>query len=1071
VNSNTLISPDGSRAPIRVGEPAWYAWLEAATTFAFMGSAGSFTARKERGGRAGQYWKAYRTRAGQLRRAYLGKSADLTLDRLNDVAAELTRPDVARTLGASVAPAPIATSTPVTPRGSLLMTKLFPPPARPNLVARPHLIRRLQVGFQAKLTLIAAPPGFGKTTLLAQGLGGGVAWANSQSSTPNSYLVAWVSLDSADTDPVRFWSHVIAALDRLSPGVSAPALAALQSPQPPPMIVLLTDLLNALSALPGSALLVLDDYHVITTQPIHDALVFLLDHLPSQLHLVIASRTDPPLPLALLRARGELTELRAADLRFSVDEATIFLTQVMALPLSSPDVATLEGRTEGWIAGLQLAALAMRNHTDLAGFITAFAGSNRFVVDYLAAEVLDRLPAELQRFVLDTAILDRMCGPLCDYVTEIENEKLKINVDGSQKSQFILEELERMNLFLVPLDDARQWYRYHHLFAEVARGRLYSSTSGATVATLHRRASAWYEQAGFVAEAVQHALAAEDWERAADLIEQSGYVGIVRGQIRTVLSWLKGLPDALIRTRPWLCILHAFTLLFTNDQTAAAARLQAAEQRIQAAHAPNQDRTMLGHLFTLRGAIFHFSGDLPGCVTYAQQALELLPETETLSRPLALVLAAHAYRVGGDVTPAAEHLAAAVAEPVRAAGSLLAYLGALLNLAELQVAQGRLHQAAASFRQSAQVALGSGGLHMLVGSPAYYFGMGDLLREWNDLDAAERHVKEGMDLVRGALAVHADVAALGYITQAQLLQARGDGASAIATLEAFADLARQRNFAVAVATHAAAAQARIALRQGDLATAAGWADGYAESRLEKEALTTTSRQSMLNAQFSLLTFSPMYLCEFEDLTLVRMMIALGQNDPDSPHIRDALGMLELLLQAAEAGKRTSSVIEICILQAHALQACGAREQALAALRRALTLAASEGYVRVFVDEGSPMAELLRDAHACGIAPSYIERLLAAFPTAEGRGLRTESAEPNHSVLNPQSSALIEPLTGRELEVLRLIADGASNRVIAEQLVITVGTVKRHINNLFDKLGVRSRTQAIRAARVLRLLEH
>jgi LuxR family maltose regulon positive regulatory protein len=438
--------------------------------------------------------------------------------------------------------------------------------------------------------------------------------------------------------------------------------------------------------------------------------------------------------------------------------------------------------------------------------------------------------------------------------------------------------------------------------------------------------------------------------------------------------------------------------------------------------------------------------------------------------------------VSGNVTPVAEHLAAAVAEPVHAAGNLLAYLGALLNLAELQVAQGQLRQAAVSFRKSAQVALSSGGLHILVGSPAYYFGMGDLLREWNDLDAAERHVAEGMDLVRGALTVHADVAALGYITQARLQQARGDGAGAIATLVAFADLARQRNFAAAVAMRAAAAGARIALAHGDLTTAASWADSYAEFRMKKEALRTTSDQTILIAHFSLLTFSPMYLFEFEDLTLIRVMIAQGQSDPDSPHIRGALGMLEQLMQAAEAGGRTSSAIEICVLQARALQACRAREQALAALGRALRLAAPEGYVRIFADEGAPMAQLLQDAYTHGVAQDYVVELLRAFPLSgkvarpalsgaegwQGDTMTNDLVTP--SPAHPFTPSPVEPLTARELEVLRLIADGASNHAIAEQLVITVGTVKRHINNLFGKLGVQSRTQAIRMARAIHLLE-
>jgi LuxR family maltose regulon positive regulatory protein len=948
------------------------------------------------------------------------------------------------------------------PSPYILATKLFVPPLRSNVVARPRLIEQLQAGAHGRLTLLSAPAGFGKTTLLSAWLAERQkAKGKRQKEDDNSDAallpftfdllplnVAWVSLDAGDADPVQFWIYVVTALDQLYPRAGTAALAALQSPQPPPIEALLTPLLNALSTMPHEAVLILDDYHVIAAPPIHQALSFLIERLPPRLHLVIATRSDPPLPLMRLRARGELTELRATDLRFSVEEAAAFLMDSMGLPLTTHDVAALETRTEGWIAGLQLAALAMRDRTNLTAFINAFTGSNRFVMDYLATEVLERLPSHLQSFVFQTAILDRLCGPLCDAVvdfglgSDMQNPKPAI-----QNAQMLLEELDRTNLFIVPLDDERKWYRYHHLFAEVAQGRLLASAGAIAAATLHRRASAWYEDAGFVAEAVQHALAAHDWERAARVIEHGGYVGIVRGQLQTVRGWLNTLPDDLVRSRAWLCILHAITLLFTNQLEDAESRLQAAERCMQVDTSAEQPQIMRGHVATIRGAIVHFSGNLAESVTLAARALELLPETEVLSRPLALVLAAHAYRVSGDVTPTTERVAMASIEPVRASGNLLAYLGALLNIAELQVVQGRLHQAAANYREAAHVALGSGGLQVLVGSPAYSFGMADLLRERNDLAGAEQHMAQGMELMQGALTVHADVAALGYLTRARLQQAGGDYAGAQATLATFADLARQRQFDDLVLARGLAAQAQLALVCGNLPAAIQW---------------MIDRGIQASDDLS-------YVREGEYLTLARVLIARGRSDPAGGYMRDALRLLERLRQSAEAGGRMGVAIETRILQALVLDAQGDRHVALTMLAEALALAAPVGYVRLFADEGAPMAELLREAHKRGITSDYAASLLATFGEVkiENEELRSGAAQA-HSQCSMLNAQLPEPLTAREREVLRLVADGASNGEIADQLVITVGTVKRHINNLFGKLGVQSRTQAVRAARDLHL---
>jgi LuxR family transcriptional regulator, maltose regulon positive regulatory protein len=876
---------------------------------------------------------------------------------------------------------------PAAPARALLTTKLYVPPARPNLVVRPRLIERLQAGLRGKLTLLVAPAGFGKTTLLSE-------WIASQTQAPLSVVssplsiaqrhdprttdhgprtirVAWVSLDTGDNDPTRFWSYVCAALEALMPGVAASALALLQSPQPPPAETLLPGLLNALSARATDCVLVLDDYHVIDVPAIHAALSFLLSHVPPHLHLVLASRADPPLPLSRLRARGELSELRAADLRFTAAEAASFLTEVMGLPLSPEEVAALERRTEGWVAGLQLAALAMRERRDLAGFISAFTGSNRFVGEYLAEEVFARQPAHIQAFLLQTAILSRMCGPLCDAVMlgGAGGAPAPQPAAGDDSfSQVLLECLERANLFVVPLDDERCWYRYHHLFGQMLHEQLVHGATREAVATLHRRASAWYEVQGLIAEAVQHALAAQDWEPTARLIEEHGLRLMLRGQVHTGLGWLDALPEAFIQMHPLLCIVHAIGLMLTNQFEAAEARLQDAERSLTHDTPDELVQVVRGSVAGVRGRILYLTGDLARAIGSLQQALALLPETTTsvaagitsaIARAAWAVYIATAYKVTGDVAEASEQRAAEAIGPVRALDHKMATLNGYTSLAYLQVLQGRLHTAAATYAEVERLVPGQDALQALSGSPSYYVGMGDLWREWNDLDVAADYLARGMDLIQGTLATEADVIMLGYLTLARVQQAQGNSAAALAMLDAFMQLARERKLFPLLIEQAAVLRARLQLMQGDLPAAMRWAD---RSGLSPDDEISFPREA-------------------GQLTLARVRIVAGR-------AQAVLPLLSRLLADAESKARMHSAIEILTLQVLAYAALGDRLRALTTLERALALAEPEGYVRIFVDEGAPLAALLRELRADGAMPAYIDKLLAAFPD-EGRTTNDE----------------------------------------------------------------------------------
>src|SRR2546423_5592951 len=719
------------------------------------------------------------------------------------------------------------------------------------------------------------------------------------------------------------------------------------------------------------------------------------------MRFIIATRIDPLLPLARLRVRGALTEVRANDLRFTSEEAAAFLTEVMGLPLSSEHIAALEALTEGWIAGLHLAALSMQGRDDFSGFIAAFSGSNRYVGDYLIEEVLQRQPEGVQQFLLHTCILDHLNSSLCDAVR------------GRDDSQAMLEHLERANLFLIPLDDERQWYRYHHLFAEVLRHRL-QKMHPTLAPQLHHRASAWYEQHELFIEAVQHALAAPNSERAALLIEQIGLSMALRGQVHMVLKWLNALPDALVRARPRLCLSHAVMLMLTNQLEAAETRLHDVEQGVQANMPNDQVRVIRGQIAVTRANLVRSSGDLAHAVALVRHALELLPETDRF-RPPALVGVAHSYLLSGDVPPAADQQAVAVVASLRTSDDLFAFLQGITGLARLQGLQGQLRRAAATYGEAVRVLPGQGGLRSLVGSPAYYFGLGDLLREWNELDVAERYLSDGMDLVRGTLTVFADEVTLGYITLARLQQARGEYNQAFATLDTFTQLARQRHFVPHLVSHGAAVRAQIELAQGKLAAAVHWAD--------------TSDLS-INDDLS-------YPREREYLTLARVRIAQGRGmevprqaqgtappyrarpkgvevfprhrgAPMDPFLQDALVLLDRLLQDAEAKARIHSVIEILVLCALARDAHGDTKSALTLLERALVLAEPGGYIRLFLDEGPLLLFLLSQLQATHHSTaSYLQMLLATAAPPESKRTTEPLPAPAHTKpLQP----LVDPLS-------------------------------------------------------------
>ncbi len=902
----------------------------------------------------------------------------------------------------------------------ILATKLYLPRPRPNVVSGPRLLERLKEGLHRKLPLIAAPAGFGKTTLVSEW----VAFIERPT--------AWLSLDEGDNDPARFVAYLVAALQTIGEGV----LGVLQSPQPPPTESILTALLNEITTLPDHFVLVLDDYHVIDAKAVDMALAFLVEHLPPQMHLVIATREDPHLPLARLRARGHLTELRAADLRFTASEAAAFLNQVMGLSLSAEDIAALEDRTEGWIAGLQLAALSMQGHQDVPGFIRAFAGDHRYIVDYLVEEVLQRQPEPVNSFLLQTSILDRLNGSLCDAVTGQE--------EGSER----LEALERGNFFVVPLDDKRHWYRYHHLFAEVLSVHLMAEQPH-QVATLHRRASEWYEHNGSTTNAIRHAMAAEDFERAADLVELAVPAMLRSRQEATLLGWLKALPDELVHVRPVLSAGYAGALLVSGELEGVEARLRGAERwldttadRTEFALAPSAEmivvdeaefRRLPGSIAVYRAGLAQALGDVANTMKYARRALDLVPEDDHLGRGSAAALLGLASWASGDLETAHRTYANGMAL-VQRAGNLSDALGCAIALADIRIVQGRLHEAMRTYERALQLATEQGA-PVLRGTADMYVGMSEIHRERDDLHAATQHLLRSKEL--GERTGLPQNRYRWCVAMARIREVQGDLDGAHDLLHE-AERLYMSDFFPNVRP-VAAWKTRVWVAQGRLGEALDWA--------REHGLSVSDDLS--------------YLREFEHITLARVLLARYKSDRAEHFIHEAVGLLERLLQAAEEGERTGSVIEILVLQALAHQVQGDIPAALVPLERALTLAEPEDYVRIFVDEGPPMAVLLEKAAkhgdpawGAGNVSNYVRQLLRAMGSAEDR--------------TPVKQVLIEPLSERELEVLRLLRTGLNGPEIARELIVSLNTMRTHTKNIYSKLGVTNRRAAVLRAEELDL---
>jgi LuxR family maltose regulon positive regulatory protein len=884
----------------------------------------------------------------------------------------------------------------------LLSTKLHIPASHSLLVPRPNLIDLLNHGSQTKLTLISAPTGYGKTTLLGQWL------------ADCSLPVAWLTLDKADNDPVRFLSYLIAALQRIEPDLGIDVLDALQSVGvasgrgPSPLAALLTQFLNEIAAIRHSFFLILDDYHLVESGRIHEIVAYILDNQPAPLHLVIATRVDPPLPIARLRAQAQLVELRAVDLCFTLREASAFLNDVMGLALPMEQVDALEKRTEGWVAGLQLAGLSMQTHEDKTAFIEAFTGSHHYIMDYLLDEVLNRQSDLVREFLLRTSILERMTGTLCDALT------------GGSDGQFVLEHLEQSNLFIVPLDEQHHWYRYHQLLADVLQSRL-QQFHPEILPELHQRASEWFEANGFLEHAIRHAVSGGDLEKTAGLIEQNAMSMLMHGELVTLLNWIQPIEE-IIDDRPWLCTYKSWALTLSGQLDQVENWLKKAEHAKSLLH-QNNAVEFAGHIEAIRAYVASVRGEIAPAIEHAQKALEALPENNQAVRSVVTFTLGSAFRIKGDRISARQALKAA-RRAASQAGNRYLELGAVSSLADLTYDEGKLHQSFEIYKEMLQLATPSG-RHPLPPAGMALFGLGLIHYEWNELNAAEQNTQMAIKLCQRWGHLH--TLAASFVLLSRVKQAQGDLDGAQQAIHKAEELTRIHALALRVVSWVTAFQVGLWLAQGNLEAAIRWAEESDITRVD---------------DFS-------YLREAEFFALGRVFLATEKYD-------QVLELTRMLQDTAEATGRIGSLIETFVLQALAFQVKNDFPQALTSLERALTLAQPEGYIRVFVHEGALMADLLRRAGTQGIEAQFVAKLLSKFD---------QIAESPDAAVQP----LIEPLSKRELEVLQLLADGLSNLEIADKLVITIGTVKAHTASIYRKLNVNSRTQAAARARELGLL--
>ncbi len=991
------------------GDPGQLAeWLSGQRSLAFQGRDGHLTLLKERRARGGDYWYAYRSRGGRTNKRYLGSTANLTLARLEAAARAL----------AETSDAPPAQAAPLPEAPTLLSAKLQPPRLPPALVARPRLLARLDALWQVPLLLISAPAGFGKSTLAAQ-------WAADRAARGLPPQVAWLALDPGENDPVRFWRYVIAACQRFGADVGRVALAQLDSSArppfaPPPLEPALAALLNDLARLEHPALLVLEDYHLISDGQIHGAVEFFLTHLPQQIHLMLISRGEPPLPLPQLRAAGQMAELSTAELRFTHEELRAFMGQNLPLALSDEALRRVEVRTEGWAAGLRLAALAAQGQADAEGAaaaIEAFSGGQRPVADYLAAAVLDAQPPALQRFLLQTSALPRLSAPLCDAVT------------GRNDSAERLAQLEQANLFLTPLGGLDGWYRYHGLFAEAMQRAARQRLPEEELRACHERASGWYAQHDMLDDAIEAALAAGMWERAADLIERlvAARPSADPQEPARLRRWLEQLPEALLHSRPALCFSYGMVLLRTSGQplAALAGRLHALAELAEAGWRRTGDLGRVGEIYAARGLLSLWQGRIDLAVNWSRKALELLPPSDTSWRGISLGFLGKAQLDEGQLDAARKTLTEAHAlttatwtRPGTRAHAIL--------LGDVYAGQADPHQAAAFYRQALADAEEADdrldlGLARL--------GLARLAYERNELADAAAGAQAASELGRAGAGLQLQVR--GALLLARVLRAQGEVQEAHDQVAAALGLARTQQDGLY--REALAVQARLQLADGRLEAVERWAADYA---------TFEPPPSQLQQ-------------EQEALILARLQIAQGD-------AATALELLGQLLNAAQADGRHRSVLEIQLLTALALAAQGQSAAATEALRQTLGPARAAGYRRLFLDEGPALAALLRSLRPqlqTAKASPRREPPLQAYQRTLLRAFAQEQLGHHEA----------PPLSPQEQRVLGLLAEGHSNSEIADALVVSPNTVKTQLRQIYRKLGATSRADAVRIARELALL--
>jgi len=922
---------------------------------------------------------------------------------------------------------------------SLLRTKLFVPPVRPKIVPRPRLIERLDQALQLghKLILISAPAGFGKTTLVSEWVGNLRADGGKASHIANR--VAWLSLDENDQDPSRFLAYFIAALaqvEGMEDSIGRGALDMLHSPQPPPVEEILTSLINDVAAVSEGIVFILDDYHLLVSSKVDKTLAFILEHLPRHMHLVISTREDPHLPLPRLRARGQLTELRGADLRFAYAEAAEFLNRIMDLELSEEDVKALETQTEGWVAGLQMVAISMKGRKDVGNLISALTGSHRYILDYVLDEVLVQQPESVQEFLLQTAVLDRMTAPLCDAVRYGTVE----TPTGQNNSQATLEMLEHANLFIVPLDDERRWYRYHHLFADLLRQRLRTIHRN-LVPALHHRASEWYAENGFTDEAIEHALRAEDFEWAVSLIEKQADSIWERGEHAKLLKWTSKLPAEYLSARPLITIFHAWIQLEVGETQAAKSTLEAVDRAIkQITNGASTGGSMLiGHsdiehlksrISVMRAMIGFREADVPAIINFSRAALAALPEDDLSWRGIAAMALGDSQYIAGNMHGAYSGLSEAI-RISKKAGNVYITIYTSIKLAIILQYQGKLRQALDTCHEL-MAYMTSNRLERSSMSGVLHAEQAEILWDLNDIDQAFQLVSRGVELCKREV----DLTNLSWahLVLVKVLYVKRDYTAAMKEIRELEKIAAGSLVPIWIISRIAAWKARILLARGNLQAMQDW---VLVRQLNTDDEVVVAR-------------------EVEYIVLARFLAFRGQ-------AKDAIDLLNRLIKNAEAGGRITRTIEMALLLALTHHAQGETDKALATLEKSLSLAESGGHVRLFVNEGPAMAYLLREALNRGVSGEYVRRLLAAFsPTDPGEEVTS---------MMPQvdQSGLIEPLSDRELELLQLLAIGLTNREIATRLYLSLHTVKAHTRNIYSKLGVHNRTHAVARARAMGIL--